>query len=113
MVETQDSPSRDQDKIIIRVPEGMRDALKAAAASNNRSMNAEIVERLQQSMEWPRIAKATEESLALLTEKIRVSGSLADEVAELAEYYKTEAETANIKVEALRARLQRLRGEQA
>ncbi|WP_322997492.1 Arc family DNA-binding protein [Castellaniella sp.] len=46
---TQESPSRDLDKVIVRLPEGMRDRLKAAAADNNRSMNAEIVARLEGS----------------------------------------------------------------
>lgn len=34
---------QEADKFIVRLPEGMRDVLKARAASNNRSMNAEIV----------------------------------------------------------------------
>lgn len=33
---------------MIRFPDGMRDALKASAASNSRSMNAEIIHRLKQ-----------------------------------------------------------------
>lgn len=40
---------QDQDKFIIRLPDGMRDQLKAAAKTNKRSMNAEIVARLQSS----------------------------------------------------------------
>lgn len=35
------------DKIIIRVPDGMRPALKARAASNHRSTNMEIVQILE------------------------------------------------------------------
>lgn len=38
-----DRAPQEADKFIVRLPEGMRDALKARAASNNRSMNAEIV----------------------------------------------------------------------
>ena len=34
---------QDADKFIVRLPPGLRDALKARAAGNNRSMNAEIV----------------------------------------------------------------------
>jgi len=40
-------PVRDQDKVMLRLPDGMRDRLKAFAAGNNRSMNAEIVARLE------------------------------------------------------------------
>jgi hypothetical protein len=47
----QDSPSRKLDQYIVRFPDGMRDELKAAAAENNRSLNAEIVARLQSTME--------------------------------------------------------------
>lgn len=38
-----------QDKFMLRFPDGMRDRLKAAAADNNRSMNAEIIARLEAS----------------------------------------------------------------
>jgi len=39
-------PSRSADQFVVRLPEGLRDTLKARAASNNRSMNAEIVDIL-------------------------------------------------------------------
>lgn len=38
-----------QDKFMLRLPDGMRERLKRAAAANNRSMNAEILHRLEQS----------------------------------------------------------------
>ncbi|WYK04474.1 Arc family DNA-binding protein [Cereibacter sphaeroides f. sp. denitrificans] len=41
---------RESDKFMLRLPDGMRGQLKAAAAINNRSMNAEIVARLEQSL---------------------------------------------------------------
>ncbi|WP_080671745.1 Arc family DNA-binding protein [Rhizobium leguminosarum] len=37
------SPSRLLNKIIIRVPDGMRDRIKRVADSNNRSVNAELL----------------------------------------------------------------------
>ncbi|WP_312806503.1 Arc family DNA-binding protein [Agrobacterium cavarae] len=37
-------PVRDQDKFMLRLPEGMREQIKASANRNNRSMNAEIVQ---------------------------------------------------------------------
>jgi plasmid stability protein len=42
----QQSESRSLDKVIVRLPDGMRDQLKELAAEHNRSMNAEIVARL-------------------------------------------------------------------
>ncbi|MGV2110159.1 Arc family DNA-binding protein [Agrobacterium salinitolerans] len=38
-----------QDQYIVRFPKGMRDAIKAVAAANHRSMNAEIIYRLSQA----------------------------------------------------------------
>lgn len=40
-------PSQTQDRYIVRFPEGMRDQIAEAAKANNRSMNAEIVARLE------------------------------------------------------------------
>lgn len=42
---------KDQDKVIIRLPEGMRDRLKAAAAEKDISLNAEMVSRLEFSFQ--------------------------------------------------------------
>lgn len=38
--------AQEQDKYVVRLPEGMRDEIKAAAFKANRTMNAEIVARL-------------------------------------------------------------------
>lgn len=42
-------PSDAADKVLVRMPDGMRDQLKSAAKANNRTMNAEIVSRLEDS----------------------------------------------------------------
>ncbi|WP_425909044.1 Arc family DNA-binding protein [Nitrobacter sp. TKz-YC02] len=46
----QDTPSRKLDQYIVRFPDGMRDRLKDAAAANKRSLNAEIIARLEASL---------------------------------------------------------------
>ncbi|AWC21406.1 Mnt [Aminobacter sp. MSH1] len=46
----QESKSRKLDQYIVRFPDGMRDRLKSAAEANNRSLNAEIVARLDTSL---------------------------------------------------------------
>lgn len=46
MTEKPSSPSRSAEQFVVRLPEGMRDQIAAAAKANNRSMNAEIVKRL-------------------------------------------------------------------
>lgn len=44
-------PSQQQDRFIVRLPDGMRERIKAEADKNNRSMNAEIVARLAQTFD--------------------------------------------------------------
>lgn len=44
-------PGRGSDQFPLRFPDGMRDYLKAEAAKNGRSLNAEIIARLQLSIE--------------------------------------------------------------
>jgi len=46
------------DKVIVRLPDGMRDRIKAAAERNNRSMNAEIVATLEEKYPAPAIDRA-------------------------------------------------------
>lgn len=41
------SESRDLNKFLVRMPDGMRDRIADAAKANGRSMNAEIVHRLE------------------------------------------------------------------
>lgn len=46
-----DRAPQTQDKYVVRFPDGMRERLKLAAEANKRSMNAEIVARLQQTLD--------------------------------------------------------------
>ena len=43
------STGRDSDKFMLRFPDGLRDRIKAEADENKRSMNAEIIARLESS----------------------------------------------------------------
>lgn len=43
-------PGRGADQFIVRFPDGMRDKIKAAADTKGRSMNAEIITRLEASL---------------------------------------------------------------
>lgn len=74
---------RDSDKFMLRLPDGMRDQLKAAAEANNRTMNAEVVARLNASLNPPAeastvtaaslayaLARSEEESAQLRIENI-------------------------------------------
>lgn len=44
-------PASQHDKFIVRLPDGMRDQIAAAAKANNRTMNAEVVARLKLTFE--------------------------------------------------------------
>lgn len=44
---------RESDKFMLRLPEGMRDRIKTAAETNNRSMNAEIIATLEEAYPPP------------------------------------------------------------
>lgn len=45
-----DTPGRGSDQFPLRFPDGMRDQLKKAAKENNRSLNAEIIARLENTL---------------------------------------------------------------
>ncbi|WP_375597562.1 Arc family DNA-binding protein [Devosia sp. Naph2] len=71
-------PSDIADRFIVRLPEGMRERLKDEAAKNGRSMNSEIVSRLEMTLnggEDPDVPHA----LRLLREQNRIILDLIDE----------------------------------
>lgn len=69
--------SRDLNKFLVRMPDGMRDRIAEEAKANNRSMNSEIVARLEASFPSARNAlSATVDTNALIT-------ALIDEISEL------------------------------
>jgi hypothetical protein len=43
-------PSEQQDRLIIRFPDGMRDRIAALAKANGRSMNAEVISMIEASL---------------------------------------------------------------
>lgn len=49
-------PHQGSDKYIVRFPDGMRDRIAEAAKANNRSMNSEIIARLEASFQSPESA---------------------------------------------------------
>ncbi|WP_282366462.1 Arc family DNA-binding protein [Pseudomonas sp. PS02290] len=42
--------SRTADKFVVRLPDGMRDRINEVARNNHRSMNSEIIERLERTL---------------------------------------------------------------
>lgn len=52
-------PSDTQDRFIVRLPEGMREAIAFLAKKNGRSMNAEIVARIERTLKEDRTEAIT------------------------------------------------------
>ena len=65
--------SRVQDKFVIRLPDGLRPDIAAVASRNQRSMNGEIIIRLERSLSLERV----------LDQKNRVIAQLLDRITEL------------------------------
>lgn len=76
-------PSATQDKFIIRLPHGMRDRIKAAAEKNNRSMNAEIVDTLDEK--YPSPSKLAEMNINGMFQYMARARSHSDKMARLEE----------------------------
>jgi hypothetical protein len=64
------SPGRGSDQFVIRLPEGMRDRIAKLAMANGRSMNAELVDRLEKSLVDSDSLKVLEATVADLWEEV-------------------------------------------
>ena len=53
-----DYPSAKQDQFVLRLPDGMREEIKAKAEANSRSMNAEIVAAIEAALAQPDLSAA-------------------------------------------------------
>ena len=53
-------PSQEMDRFNVRLPAGMRDAIAERAKRNGRSMNAEIVQILQDALEFEDVSNSGE-----------------------------------------------------
>lgn len=73
-------PSEKLDQYMLRFPDGMRERLKEEAAKNNRSLNAEIIARLEGSFE-------AEEKLSGLTNALVAQERHSRTLAEIQEAY--------------------------
>lgn len=63
---TNDTVGRGSDQVKLRLPDGMRDELKEAAKANGRSMNAEIIAKLQDYTDSPSNSNRLDEIMETL-----------------------------------------------
>lgn len=68
------------DGFMLRFPDGMRDRVKAAAEASGRSMNAEIVERLEESFTFPQKEYRLRAEISEMNQQIE---SLHQEIVDL------------------------------
>ncbi len=64
------SDSREHDKFVVRLPEGLRPEIAAVARLNHRSMNGEIINRLQRTLILEQLQKRQSELIAQLLKRI-------------------------------------------
>lgn len=64
------SNSREQDKFVVRLPDGLRPEIAAVARLNHRSMNGEIINRLQRSLVLEKIQDKQSELIDQLLKRI-------------------------------------------
>ena len=62
--------SRVQDKFVIRLPDGLRPEIAAVASRNQRSMNGEIIHRLERSLSLERVLDQKNRVIAQLLSRI-------------------------------------------
>lgn len=101
-----DFPSRNLDKVVVRLPDGMRDQLKLAAELNRRSVNAEIVARLAESFLFEGQIWPTSHSDAAAARKTLMNQAYA--IHDLAKALTAQNEESERRIEKLEARLSEL-----
>jgi plasmid stability protein len=95
--------SRASDKFILRLPDGMRAKISVAAAENGRSMNSEIVSRLEVSFAENSVQAAIADlraNMARISED--VASMAAREGAKAAKDYRERSEAKQVGREAVR-----------
>lgn len=64
------SDFREQDKFVVRLPDGLRPEIAAIARLNHRSMNGEIIIRLQRSLVLEQLQERQSELITQLLKRI-------------------------------------------
>ncbi|HDR9877444.1 TPA: Arc family DNA-binding protein [Burkholderia cenocepacia] len=71
------APSRSADQFVVRFPDGMRERIANEAKKNNRSMNAEIIARLDDSFSAPDESHTIGQTAKLLVENTKLRLEMA------------------------------------
>lgn len=79
------STSRESDKFMLRLPNGMRERVRVASELNKRSMNAEIVARLESSFAMAAMRDALDPDAPTEAQEIAIQNDMESLVLLLAE----------------------------
>ena len=96
---------RESDKFMLRLPDGMRDRIKAAADANNRSMNAEIVATLEHEYPAPILPPLTDEDMIAFFDQMLARLNPEDEAYDPVAFKKYVDETKQLR-DMYKARLE-------
>jgi len=75
--------SRTQDKFVLRLPDGLRDLITTLATKNHRSMNSEIIRRLERSLINSDLCTLQAQVIQQLSDRIRELETAAPESGSL------------------------------
>lgn len=98
-------PGRDSDKFMLRLPDGMRKAIFDHSFENGRSMNAEVVTRLENSL----IASDLEAQIIERQVKAEELAFLSDSLARRKDELQKEVQDLEIRIIELQAQMAALR----
>lgn len=103
-----DTPAKDQDKFVLRLPDGMRDRLKASAEANKRSMNAEIIDRLELTFDLA--SEVMSDPAQILMDQLKKSDEKQEAARREYEAARREYEEAKLAAERQEAKTREIEG---
>ncbi len=93
-------PSEKLDQYMLRFPDGMRERLKTLAKDNNRTLNAEIIARLEASLDAPVVLTQgpgiLDEEIARLRKRVHEVNALTERLLKLGRGFDSNEELKSI-----------------
>ncbi|MBW8285050.1 MAG: Arc family DNA-binding protein [Rhizobium sp.] len=112
-----DFPSAKQDQFMLRFPDGLRDRIKVAAETNGRSMNSEIIARLEDTLITDSYAESLEihgvksdlerkaREAAGIQQRLSTIEAKLDQLLALEDHYRADGTSSAARGQAIRKQL--------